>query len=119
MPNLRPMLLSLLLAGVAACAGEPVEPPVPLEGDSPFRYPVSLWDEGAEGAPLLMVHVTETGIVDTAYVAETSGYEAFDSAAVAGVHELRFVPARQGDERVDAWVRLPVRFLRPETAPQP
>lgn len=120
MPRYLPALLSVLLAAaVAGCAEEPFEDPVPLEGDSPFRYPLTLWDEGAEGASLLMVHVTETGTVDSAYVDQTSGYPAFDSAAVAGAMQLRFLPARRGEERTDAWVRFPVRFQRPESAPQP
>lgn len=114
----RAMLSFFLAAALPACAGdEPVEEPVPVEGESPFEYPLSLWDEGAEGAPLLMVRVTEAGAVDSAYVEQTSGYEAFDSAAVAGARELRFRPARRGGEPIQRWVQLPVRFVRPESRP--
>jgi outer membrane biosynthesis protein TonB len=40
----------------------------------------------------------------------TSGFAAFDSAALAGAPELRFAPAKQGNLRVPMWTRLPVRF---------
>lgn len=87
--------------------------PVPLPLESPFRYPIALWDRRAEGETILMVHVTDVGRVDSAYVLLSSGEAAFDSAAVAGSRGLRFSPARRGDDRVASWARLPVRFRLP------
>lgn len=97
---------------VGACAEDvPVEEPTPLTDlGTVFEYPVELWDRGVDGQTILMVHVTDMGRVDTTYVARSSGFEAFDSAALAGVREVRFSPARRGETRVPMWVRLPVRF---------
>jgi protein TonB len=101
--------------GVGGCGdGPPIRPPTAIPGDSlPFEYPLALWDTGIEGEVEVMVHVTEEGAVDSAFVAETSGQPALDSAAVLGAHELRFTPGRQGDRRVATWVRVPVRFRKP------
>jgi TonB family protein len=105
--------LPLLAALLLACGAEPpLEEPIPLTHDSPFRYPIELWDAGIEGETLLRVRVTRTGGVDSAYVDVSSGHAQFDSAAVAGARDLRFAPARQGDKRIDAWVRFPVRFVQ-------
>ena len=93
--------------------------PAPLEGDSPFRYPIELWDRGVQGETVLMVHVTDMGRVDSAYVLLSSGQAAFDSAALAGSPALRFAPARRGDERVASWARLPVRFRMPGDSAAP
>jgi TonB family protein len=102
---------ALLAAGLAACAGDAVtQEPELLTLDSPFAYPVQLWDEGAEGETVIMVRVTDTGGVDSVYVLESSGQPAFDSAAVHGARELRFAPGRRDDRRVTMWARLPVRF---------
>lgn len=109
----RALLLAVPLG--AGCGGgveEPVELPQPLTTESPFEFPVSLWDEGVEGETRLMVHVTTLGEVDSVFVKDSSGYAEFDSAAVAGVGNLRFTPGRKGQKRVGHWVVLPVRFTR-------
>jgi TonB family protein len=103
----------LIVPLALACGSdEPIEPPRPLTAESPFEFPISLWDEGIEGETLLMVHVTTLGEVDSTYVKVSSGYAEFDSAAVAGARELRFAPGRKGEKRIDRWVGLPVKFTR-------
>lgn len=106
------LMLAVIVVAVTACAEEEVvvQEPELIENDSPFRYPIDLWDEGTEGETIVMVRVTPTGGVDSVYVAESSGYAAFDSAAVSGARELRFVPGRRDDRRVAMWARVPVRF---------
>jgi TonB family protein len=109
--RLAPVLAVAVAMASAACGGEPeeVEPEV-ISLESPYRYPVELWDAGAEGETIVMVHVTRSGGVDSVYVLEGSGHAALDSAALAGTRELRFAPGRRGDRRVDMWAKLPVRF---------
>ena len=104
--------LVLLTTALLACepAAARTEPPTPMPGESPFVYPVELWDRGVEGEALLLVHVTELGDVDSVSVETSSGQPAFDSAAVQGARGLRFSPARLGDRRIPAWTRVPVRF---------
>ena len=101
--------LSLMACGTDA----PLELPVAIgTGTPPFTYPEALWDEGVEGQVVVMVHVTERGAVDSVYVRSTSGYEEMDTSAVRGARELRFQPGRRGEEPVEVWVRLPVRFTK-------
>ncbi len=53
------------------------------------------------GETLLRVRVTDTGAVDSVEVVESSGYETFDSAAIAGARDLRFQPARRDGKRIE------------------
>jgi len=118
MQGLIRRLAPWLAAALVACNGteEPVENPTPMPGESPFEYPLELWDQRIEGETMLMVHVTELGRVDSVYVLETSGFGEFDSAAVAGARRLQFSAARQGDRRVAMWTKVPVRFALDSTA---
>ncbi len=110
------LLCAVLAVPLAACGEEePVTQPEVISVESPFRFPVSLWDEAVQGETVVMVHVTDTGGVDSVYVLEPSGHAAFDSAAVSGAYELKFAPGRRGDRRIAAWARLPVRFRLPES----
>jgi TonB family protein len=81
-----------------------------MPGPTPFVYPTELWDLKVQGETMLMVRVTELGAVDSAYVVSSSGFREFDSAAVRGVHQLRFSPGRQGQRRIAMWTKVPVRF---------
>ncbi|HEX8361609.1 MAG TPA: energy transducer TonB [Longimicrobium sp.] len=98
----------------AACGGEPepITPPRQLAAaaESPFQYPEELWDAQVEGETMLRLFITDAGAVDSVRVERTSGYEAFDSAALAGSRALKFEPARRGSEPVGAWFILPVKF---------
>ncbi|HWV56881.1 MAG TPA: energy transducer TonB [Longimicrobiales bacterium] len=105
---------TVLAVAVMACGAEP-EPIGGLTpvGDIPkFEFPIELWDQGVEGSTVLLIHVNEGGQVDSVMVHESSGYEAFDQAAVDGARELRFEPAVQGGRVVPTWARLPIRFSR-------
>jgi periplasmic protein TonB len=104
----------LLLLLPAGCAEEqPETAPRQLTG-SPFHYPEELWDAGEEGETVLRLYVDREGQVDTVQVERTSGYASFDSAAVAGARDLRFEPARRGEDPVGVWVLLPVQFQLPQ-----
>lgn len=109
----RLAVLALVLAAFPACAGDQeVEQPSPLVADMPIVYPLSLWDQDIEGETLLRVRVTDTGVVDSVEVVESSGYVAFDSAAIAGARELRFEPARRDGKRIRVWAEVPVHFSK-------
>ena len=115
----RSVLATALLVSLA-CGGEgEIEQPTPLYGEVPIVYPIELWDQDMEGRTLLRVRVSDTGAVDSVEIESSSGYEAFDSAAVAGARGLRFSPARRDGERIDVWATVPVHFSkrpRPDTA---
>jgi periplasmic protein TonB len=111
-PVPRLVLTALVLPLAAAgCERPPVveTEPVPLAPPA-FEYPEELWDAGVEGRTVLRIHITEQGGVDSAAVESSSGYPAFDSAALAQSGELRFQPARRDGEPVSKWVLLPVEF---------
>jgi TonB family protein len=107
---------SALLVG--ACGGNDVEvdAPVPLDADASIEYPVALWDRKVEGETEVLIHVNAYGDVDSALVAKTSGYAAFDSAAVSGARQMRFAPGRKGDKRIAMWTRIPIRFAQDSSA---
>lgn len=105
-------------AALAACAGPgELERPEPLYGENPIEYPLDLWDAGVEGTTVVRVRVTDTGVVDSVEVTESSGHDGLDSAAVAGARALRFQPGRRNGKRVRMWATLPVHFdQRPRSA---
>jgi protein TonB len=110
---------AVAVAVAIGCGGEgEIDQPTPLLGQMPIEYPLHMWDQDMEGETLLRVRVGDTGAVDSVEVVESSGYESFDSAAVAGARKLRFTPARRNGKRIEVWAEVPVRFSkrpRPDT----
>ena len=103
----------LVLVATAACGSDAdIEQPTPLYGEVPIDYPIHMWDQDMEGETLLRVRVTDVGAVDSVEVLESSGYSAFDSAAMAGGHKLRFTPARKEGKRIAVWAEVPVYFSK-------
>ena len=110
---LRGLVVLGMLVAAFSCGGErEIEQPIPLLDEMTIDYPLSLWDQAIEGEALLRVLVTEGGSVDSVEIFRSSGYSAFDSAAVAGAIDLRFNPATQDGESIEVWVTLPVQFSK-------
>jgi protein TonB len=65
---------------------------------------------GEHGRVLLRVYVQPDGAAAQVEVRESSGYERLDKAARDTVKRWRFVPAKQGDRGVAAWVLVPISF---------
>lgn len=88
------------------------EPPVATNAVSPVRYPAALLQQGIEGRVLLRLFVDATGnlVPDSTRIAESSGYPALDSAALAGAPALHFAPALRQGEPVAAPFLQPVQF---------
>jgi TonB family protein len=110
----RRAIIYMSVAMMLGCreSDAPLTLPQPMPGASPVTYPTDLWDLGVQGETMLMVLITEGGVVDSAYVLEPSGYAGFDSAAIRGALQLRFTPGRRGDRPIPLWTRLPIRFQR-------
>ena len=108
------LALALMIVALASgcAADQQIERPTPLYGEVPIDYPLELWDSDVEGETLLRVRVTDMGRVDSAVVIESSGHEAFDSAAIEGALELRFQPARKNGKRIEVWAEVPVNFSK-------
>lgn len=114
--NAAVRLARILALGAAitasGCGGSEIEKPTPRSTEGAVMYPAVLWQQGVEGTTLVRVLVDEEGAVDSAMVAESSGHQALDSAAVQGVRTIRFEPALQRGRPVRVWVRVPVHFSK-------
>jgi protein TonB len=107
------MVAVVATMAATACAGDAeIEQPRPLYGEVPIDYPLHMWDQDKEGETILRVRVTDVGAVDSIEVLHSSGFGAFDSAAVAGARSLRFTPARRDGERIAVWAEVPVYFSK-------
>lgn len=93
------------------------QPPVAINPVSPMEYPQALLDQGIEGRVLLRLYVDTTGrlLADSTRIAESSGYPALDSAAIAGAAGLRFSPALRNGRAVAAPFLQPVHFRNPRS----
>jgi TonB family protein len=113
---MRCALITCLLVSGCSERDQTLQEPVPIPDPTPIAYPVGLWDQGVQGETEVLIHVSETGMVDSALVSKSSGFSDFDSAAVNGARRLRFTPGQRGDRRVAMWTKIPVRFARDSTA---
>jgi protein TonB len=123
--------------GVSACGGQEApptadapaesrtqpafEPPVVTNENSPVKYPPALFQQNVEGVVMLRLFVDSAGRVrpESTRIAEASGIAGLDSAALAGVRDMRFVPARRNGRPVGTTFLQPVRFRRPERTGTP
>lgn len=92
-------------------AGNILIPAAPLyRQNPPPPYPRIAKARGYQGRTLLNVLVGRDGRVLDAAVATSSGYGLLDEAALKAVAEWIFEPAKRGDEAVEMWVKVPIRF---------
>lgn len=76
----------------------------------PPEYPLSAKRHGVQGKVLLNVAVSKEGSARDVSVATSSGSSLLDEAARDAVVNWRFVPAKRGNEIVEARVIVPVLF---------
>ncbi|MBI5556770.1 MAG: energy transducer TonB [Deltaproteobacteria bacterium] len=83
----------------------------------PPDYPPLARKRGLEGTVQLDVLVNRDGSVQQVRLGQTSGHSLLDGAAVSAVEKWLFQPGQKGDETIDMWVRVPIRFaLRHENS---
>lgn len=91
----------------------PIDPPLfnadYLDNPAP-GYPSLSRRLGEEGRVLLRVHVAAGGTAKSVALHKSSGHSRLDQVALDTVRRWKFVPARQGDKPVDAWVIVPIQF---------
>ena len=73
-------------------------------------YPPQSRRLGEEGRVLLRVRVTREGQAAAVDLEKSSNFARLDEAARAVVAHWRFVPAKRGDEAIDATVIVPIVF---------
>jgi periplasmic protein TonB len=78
--------------------------------NSPPRYPRMARRRGCEGTVLIKVLVTRNGKVKEAKMGQSSGYGVLDRSALNAVKGWLFVPGMRGDQTVEMWVTVPIRF---------
>jgi len=76
----------------------------------PISYPRRARRKGYEGTVLLEVLVNRNGKVADLRILASSGYAILDRSAVNSVKSWSFKPAKKGNDTVDMWVQVPVRF---------
>lgn len=81
-----------------------------LDNPAP-QYPPMSRRRGETGRVLLRVYVSADGLAERVELRASSGFERLDAAAREAVARWRFVPARRGDEKVAAWVLVPISFV--------
>lgn len=123
MTRLTLVMLAVLACGdrdaapaVADADARGFEPPVSTNAESPVRYPPDLYERKVEGTVVLRLFIAADGAVvpDSTRVAESSGQPALDTAAIAGVPDMRFAPARRDGQPVATAFLQPVHFRHPE-----
>ena len=76
----------------------------------PPVYPPLARRMGEQGRVFLRVRVAADGLAQQVELKTSSGSPRLDNAALDTVKRWRFVPARQGDQAVAAWVVVPISF---------
>jgi protein TonB len=105
----------------ATSAIRPDEWPSMVNAAPPFHYPPALYARRLQGNVTLRLFIDANGlaVAESTRVEEGSGQAAFDSAAVAGAVDLRFVPAKLHGEPMAVTILFPVYFRHPEAPPLP
>jgi protein TonB len=107
-----PVLPPSAVSATAPSPG-PVVPPrfnaAYLRNPAP-AYPVGSLRRKEQGKVVLRVLVDAGGGAEAVNVQTSSGYDRLDAAALETVKQWKFVPARQGDKSVPAWVLVPISF---------
>lgn len=75
------------------------------------QYPIISRRRREEGLVTLKILVSAGGEPEQVLIDNSSGYAELDTAAADMVRKRwRFVPAREGEQRVSAWVVVPISF---------
>ena len=73
-------------------------------------YPANYRDNGIGATVLLHIFIDEEGTVRNAEVAESSGHQGLDEAALSVTDVMDFEPALNRGEAVPVWVQIPITF---------
>ena len=104
-------------APVAQAAVVPEPPPIVpprfnadyLQNPAP-AYPALARRMHEQGKVLIRVLVSVDGVPERIELKSSSGYARLDQSALETIRNWKFVPARQGDQKVAAWVVVPITF---------
>ena len=103
----------LALPDMKAKAPEPppLQDAIPVyQENPPPKYPRIARRRGYQGTVILEVFINREGKVSDLRILESSGHSVLDRAAVASVKLWSFKPGARGEEKVEMWVKVPIRF---------
>ncbi|MBW1768802.1 MAG: energy transducer TonB [Deltaproteobacteria bacterium] len=83
--------------------------PVYRKNPSP-KYPRAARRRGYQGTVIMEVLVNREGRVEDLRLFRSSGYTVLDKRAMSSVKNWLFEPGMRGDEKVEMWVKVPIRF---------
>ena len=91
------------------------EPPIReaapmVDQNPPPEYPQQARKRGFQGLVLLRVLVGVNGEVMEVRMHESSGHEILDRIAEETVWKWKFQPGYRGEEPLEMWIRVPIRF---------
>jgi TonB family protein len=64
----------------------------------------------AGGTALVDLFINQEGAVANAVIGKSSGNTELDNHALTVARTMRFSPAKNGDQPVDAWIQVPIKF---------
>ena len=106
-------------ASVAESVVAPELPPPPvipprynadyLQNPAPM-YPALARRMHEQGRVLIRVLVGADGMPERIELKTSSGFPRLDQSALETIRNWKFVPARQGDQKIAAWVVVPIAF---------
>ncbi|WP_262964155.1 energy transducer TonB [Methylobacter psychrophilus] len=73
-------------------------------------YPPASRELGEQGRVLLRAMINSDGTVAQVVLRKSSGFNRLDQAALDTVKKWRFVPAQRGEQKISAWIVVPVAF---------
>lgn len=76
----------------------------------PPKYPRAARRSRRQGTVILEVLVRPDGRVGALKVGTSSGFTMLDRAALKSVRNWLFEPGTRGDEKVEMWVKVPIKF---------
>lgn len=118
-----PFSMAILL--LAGCGGESDTPAAPLIPATelaavrtpPPAYPPEAECAGTGGTTVLRVTVSANGVPANVAMAQSSGLDAMDQAAIAAVQQWEFKAATRNGQPVTHTITVPVNFPATEERP--
>lgn len=77
---------------------------------APLKYPRNALRKGLQGYVLINLLINESGDIEAAKVLESEPEGVFETAALRGIQNWRFAPARYQGQPVKVWAKQRVRF---------
>ncbi len=76
----------------------------------PPEYPMIARKRGCQGNVILEVLIDKRGKVLDLRIFSSSGHSILDKTAIASVKKWLFQPGMRGSDKIEMWVRVPIRF---------